>query len=92
MDFDTIIDNLALTHIIKSKAEPATARKKSLLELISSYLFNLYNIKGKDMMMSDLPSRQKQDDSNSHEVVPISFDMHNLLHENITNSEKWTNH
>ena len=27
-DFDAIIDHLALTHIIKSKAEPATTRIK----------------------------------------------------------------
>ena len=40
--FDTIVDHLALTHIIKSKAEPATTRIKWLLELISLYLFNLY--------------------------------------------------
>ena len=35
VDFDTIVDHLALTHIIKSKAEPATTRIKRLLELIS---------------------------------------------------------
>ena len=34
-DFDTIIDHLSLTHIIKSKAEPATVRIKRLLELNS---------------------------------------------------------
>ena len=41
VDFDVIVDHLALTHIIKSKAEPATRRIKRLLELISSYSFNL---------------------------------------------------
>ena len=30
VDFDAIIDHLALTHIIKSKAEPATTRIKRL--------------------------------------------------------------
>ena len=39
VDFDVIVDHLALTHIIKSKAEPATTRIKRLLELISSYSF-----------------------------------------------------
>ena len=53
VDFDAIVDHLALTHIIKSKAEPATARIKRLLELISSYSFSLYYIKGKDMVLSD---------------------------------------
>ena len=28
VDFDAIVDHLALTHIIKGKAEPATARIK----------------------------------------------------------------
>ena len=42
VDFDAIVHQLCLTHIIKSKAEPATIRIKRLLELISSYLFNLY--------------------------------------------------
>ena len=40
-------------HIIKSKAEPGTTRIKRLLELISSYSFNLYYIKWKDMILSD---------------------------------------
>ena len=31
VDFDAIVDHLALTHIIKSKAEPATIRIKRLL-------------------------------------------------------------
>ena len=53
VDFDVIVDHLALTHIIKSKMEPATTRIKRLLELISSYSFNLYYIKGKDMILSD---------------------------------------
>ena len=56
VDFDAILDHLALTHIIKSKAEPATTRIKRLLELISSYSFNLYYMKGKDMILSDFLS------------------------------------
>ena len=43
--FDAIVDHLALMHIIKSKVEPATTRIKRLLELISSYSFNLYYMK-----------------------------------------------
>ena len=45
VDFDTIVDHLLLTHIIKNKAEPATVRIERLLELIRSYSFNLYYIK-----------------------------------------------
>ena len=53
VDFDTIVDHLALTHIIKSKMELATTRIKRLFEFISSYSFNLYYMKGKDMVLSD---------------------------------------
>ena len=41
VDFDAIVDHLTLMHIIKSKMEPVTMRIKRLLELISSYSFNL---------------------------------------------------
>ena len=88
VEFNVIADHLALTHIIKSKAEPATARRKRLLELISSYSFNLYYIKGKDMILSDFLSRQNHNDSNPHEIIPISFNMHNLLHERYYNIGK----
>ena len=56
VDFDAIVYHLALTHIIKSKVDPATTRIKSLLELISSYSFNLYYMKGKDMLLSNFLS------------------------------------
>ena len=59
VDFDAIVDHLAITHIMKSKAEPATTRIKRLLEVLSSYSFNLYYIKGKDMVLSDFLSEAK---------------------------------
>ena len=68
VDFDAIVDHLSLTHIIKSKTEPAMTRIKRLLELISS--FNLYYMKGKDMILSDSLSIQKNNDSNPHEIIP----------------------
>ena len=46
VNFDAIVDHLALTNIIKSKMELATTRIKRLLELISSY--SLYERKGYD--------------------------------------------
>ena len=58
VDFDAIVDHLTITHIMRSKAEPATTRIKRLLELLSPYSFNLYYIKGKDMVLSDFLSRQ----------------------------------
>ena len=79
VDFNAIVNHLSLTHIIKCKAEPATVKIKRLLELISSYSFNLYYIKGKDMVLSDLLSRQNNNNSNAHEIIPTFFNMHKVL-------------
>ena len=89
VDFNKIVDHLSLTHIIKSKVEPATVRIKRLLELISSYSFNLYYIKGKDMVLSDFFSRQNNDDSNPHEIIPVSLNMHKVLQENYYNIDSY---
>ena len=90
MEFDTVVDHLAITHIMKSKMEPATNRIKSLLEILSSYSFNLYYIKGKDMILSDFLSRQIEDDSDPHEIIPISFNIKEILKENYQNMVKDT--
>ena len=58
VDFDTMVDHLAINHIMKSKMEPATNRIKRLLEILSSHSFNLYYIKGKDVILSDFLSSQ----------------------------------
>ena len=90
VDFDTVVDHIAITHIMRSKAELATNRIKRLLEILSSYSFNLYYIKGKDMVLSDFLSRQHGDDSNPHEIIPISFNMGKLLKQNCQNYTKDT--
>ena len=41
VDFDAIVNHLALVHILKSKAKPAMTRIKRLLKVLSAYLFNL---------------------------------------------------
>ena len=32
------------------------------------------------MILSDFLSIQQHDDSNPHEIIPISFNMHSVLH------------
>ena len=90
VDFDAVVDHLAIMHIMKSKMEPATNRIKRLLEILSSYSFNLYYIKGKDMILSDFLSRQIEDDSYPHEIIPISFNIREILQENYLNITKDT--
>ena len=82
VDFDTIVNHIAITHIMKSEMEPASNRIKRLLEILSSYSSNLYYIKGKDMILSDFLSRQIEDDSNLHEIIPISFNIQDVLQDN----------
>ena len=53
VDFDAVVDHLAIMEIMKSKMKPATNRIKRLLEILSSYSFNLYYIRGKDMILSN---------------------------------------
>ena len=79
VDFDAIVDHLALIHILKSKTEPPMMRIKRLLEVLSTYSFNLYYMKGKDIILSDFLSRQRVDRSNPDEVILISFDMKAIL-------------
>ena len=47
-------------------------------------------MKGKDMILSDFLSRQKNDDSNPNEIIPISFNMCQILDENYYNEEKYS--
>ena len=88
VDFDAVVDHLAITHIMKSKMEPATNRIKRLLEVLSSYSFNLYYIKGKDMVLSDFLSRQMGDKSDPHQIIPISFNIKEVLLESCQNNAK----
>ena len=57
--------------------------------MISFYSFNLYYIQGKDMVLSGFLSRQNIDNSNPHEIIPISFNMCQVLHEKYYNIENY---
>ena len=85
VDYDAIVDHLALVHILKSKAEPIITRIKRLLEVLSAYSFNLFYMKGKDMILSDFLLRQRADDSNPHEIMSISFDIQAILRDRYYN-------
>ena len=41
------------------------------------------------MVLSDFLSRQNNDDSISHEIISISFNMHKVLHKNYYNIENY---
>ena len=79
VDFDVIVDHLDLMH--KIKTELATTRIKRMLALISLYSFNLCYMKGKDMILSDFLLIQMHSDSDPHDIIALSFNMHNTLYE-----------
>ena len=88
VDFDAVVDHLAITQIMRSKVELATNKIKRLLEVLSAYFFNLYYIKGKDMVLSDFLSRQDPGDENTKEIIPISFNMKSILQDKYYNINK----
>ena len=88
VDFDAVVDYLAITQIIRSKVELATNRIKRLLEVLSAYSFNLYYIKGKDMILSDFLSRQDPGDEDTKEIIPISYNMRSVLPDKYYNVSK----
>ena len=54
-------DHFALIYILKSKTELSTSNIKRLLELLSAYSLNVYYMRGKVMVLSDLLSRVSED-------------------------------
>ena len=75
---------------MKSKMEPATNRIKRLLEVLSSYSFTLHYIKGKDLVFIDFLSRQLGDKSDPHQLIPISFNIKEMLRKNYQNNAEAT--
>ena len=72
-EFDAVVDHVAVAQIMKAKIEPATRRIMRLLDWLSAYSFNLYYVKGRDMILSDYLSRHRQKDLDPSELIPISF-------------------
>ena len=61
-----------------------------MLEILSSYSFDLYYIKGEDRILNDFLSRQKHDENNPYEIIPISFNMQSILQARYYNLGKET--
>ena len=72
-EFDAAVDHVAVTQILKAKTEPASNRIMRLLDHISAYSFNLYYLKGKDMILADYLSRHCNEDEDPSDLIPVSF-------------------
>ena len=71
-EFDAAVDHVAVTQIMKAKTEPAATRIMRLLDRLSAYSFNLYYVKGRDMILANYLSRHRNKDLDSSELIPIS--------------------
>ena len=72
-EFDAAVDHVAVAQIMKAKTEPATTRIMRLLDGLSAYSFNLYYVKGRDMILADYLSRNRSKDIDPSALIPISF-------------------
>ena len=72
-EFDAAVDHAAVVQILKAKAKLATTQIKRLLECLASYSFNLYYVKGKDMILADYLSRHRRRHDDPNDLIPISF-------------------
>ena len=77
---------------MKDKTEPATTRIMRLLDRLSACSFNLYYVKGRDMILADYLSRNRSKDMDPSELIPISFccmDIYRGLLDTETGSEMY---
>ena len=72
-EFDAAVDHAVVAQIMKAKTEPGTTRIMRLLDRLSAYSFNLYYVKGRDMILADYLSRHRHKDLDPSELIPISF-------------------
>ncbi len=97
-EFDCAVDHQAVIYIMKSKNEPPSKRIMRFLEELGKYTFNLYYMKGKDMILSDFLSRGDiPDEESPHELIPVTYSIQDLwtdklnsLGERITRSKAKT--
>ena len=66
---------------MKSKTEPASARIKRLLKVFCAYSF-------KPVTVCHFPSIMKVDKFEPHDIILISFDLHEALQEKILYSHQ----
>ena len=63
---------------MKSNSEQTSNSIKRFLEVLSSYTFNLYYLKSRDMVLTDFLSRVEGGESDPQKAIPISFISYSL--------------
>ena len=86
-DFDAAVDHRAIPYIMKAKHLLTTDRITRLLEGLKKFTFHLYYVKGKDMILCDFLSRVAADDSDPMDLIPIAFNVFELLQDHYAKIE-----
>ena len=73
IEIDVAVEYKAMVQIMKAKHPPHTDRVSVLLGKLLDKPFDLYYVKGKDLILAEFLSRIKMDHSDPSEVIPISF-------------------
>ena len=73
VEFDVAVDHKAVVQIMKGKNPPATNCIGALIGKLLDIPFNLYYVKGKDLILTDFLSRIRADRSEPSKLIPISF-------------------
>ena len=60
-EIDVVVDHKAVVQIMKAKHKPVSDWVSTLLDKMSDAPFNLYYIKGKDLILMDFLSHIKSD-------------------------------
>ena len=61
-EVDVAVDHKAVVQIMKSKHPPSSDRVRALIHKLTPLHFNLYYVKGKDLILADFLSRIDSDD------------------------------
>ena len=72
-EFDATDDYITVTQILKAKTEPASNRIVRQLAHLSAYSFNLYYLKGKDMILADYLSGHRNECEDPSDLIPVMF-------------------
>ena len=75
------MDHKAIPHITKTKHSLTTDRIGRLLFGLNAFTFNLYDVKGKDMILCDFLSRVAADGGDPMDLVPVAFNVFSLIQE-----------
>ena len=75
IEFDVAVDHQAVVQIMtgSNKHPPATDRIGLLIDKLLDIPFNLYYVKGKDLILTDFLSRIRANRRNPKKLIPISF-------------------